>query len=220
MRLGGLNEMWAHSVVLLNCGRIIGLRRNPLIVKQGHSLASSCPLCGLWFSSHFASLLLPFPPNASLLCILCYAVDDCVHLKAVIRTTVICDTKLQRLSKKLVSKLLGQIFSWITSEIFKNPKWKSALTSHYHSDNLTCYLCFPYLKNWRKIHAYSCTVRCRLAGRHQRQEKKATHSLRWCNFLFQVLKIGFRHTAFFLLLSILFCLLCVTRETGNRLCSF
>lgn len=51
MRLGLLNEMSAHSVVLLNCGRIIRLLRNPLIVKQGHSPASSCPLCA--FFPHF-----------------------------------------------------------------------------------------------------------------------------------------------------------------------
>lgn len=53
MRRWGLNEMWAHSVAPLNFGRIIEPRRNPLIVKRGHSLASCCPL-RFFFVSFFS----------------------------------------------------------------------------------------------------------------------------------------------------------------------
>lgn len=79
MRLEGLNEMSANSIVLLNCGRIIRLRRNPLILKQGQSLAS-CSLRG------FLLTLLLFFPSYTALCVFLSLV--CVFTVSFVKTLV------------------------------------------------------------------------------------------------------------------------------------
>lgn len=112
MRLARLNEMSVRFVVLLNCGRIIGRLRNPLIVKQGHSPASACRRLWFSFSFHLDSLLLLFTPiqlSASslfteLFCgSICLFIANCKLIRVVIEQKII--GKLLLNDTSLFSKL-------------------------------------------------------------------------------------------------------------------